>query len=264
MNQPRQPAVAGTFYPSVSAQLRNMVEEMLTKAITNNTTNDSPKAIIAPHAGYIYSGPIAASAYATLAEVADRIKRVVLLGPAHRVAFNGVAMSACDSFVTPLGSVSIDHSNDDQLIQLPQVCIYDEAHVTEHSIEVHLPFLQSLFDEFKLIPLVVGNSNAEKVAEVIDLLWGGPETLIVVSTDLSHFHDYQTAQRIDQVTTDAIERMAFEEINFQQACGRLPVSGLLLSARNRGMRVSTLDLRNSGDTTGTHDRVVGYGAYILN
>ena len=258
----RQPAVAGSFYPDSPVVLKNMLSEFLHEA--KSTTGPAPKAIIAPHAGYVYSGPIAASAYSLLLPVHDQIRKVVLLGPAHRVGFRGLAVSSADYFRTPLGDIELDREAIDQITGLPQVKVMDEAHAQEHSLEVHLPFLQMVLDDFKLIPFVVGDTNPEEVDEVLEQLWGGAETLIVISSDLSHYHDYLTAQEMDQQTSKAIEGLHPEQIHFDDACGRNPVTGLLLAAKKHGLHATTLDLRNSGDTAGSRDQVVGYGAYIFN
>ena len=225
--------------------------------------DDTPKAIIVPHAGYVYSGPVAASAYARLKKARSRIQRVVLLGPVHRVPVRGLAASSADSFLTPLGSVPLDRDLIARLLELPQVENRDDAHAGEHSLEVHLPFLQEVIDHFTLVPLAVGDARCEEVEEVLDLAWGGPETLIVVSSDLSHYHDYETAHAMDQATSMAIESLSPESIGHDQACGRIPICGLLRAARKRGMEARTIDLRNSGDTAGPRDQVVGYGAYVL-
>jgi AmmeMemoRadiSam system protein B len=187
----------------------------------------------------------------------------VLLGPAHRVAIKGLAVSSADAFMTPLGSVPLDRAAIDRILTLPQVRSADTAHTEEHSLEVHLPFLQEVLEDFQLVPLVVGDATAAEVGEVIDTLWGGPETLIVISSDLSHYHDYDTARRLDRATSKAIEALRPQDIGFDQACGRIPVNGLLEVAKRRGLRVTTLDLCNSGDTAGSRDRVVGYGAWVF-
>ncbi len=223
----------------------------------------SPKAIIVPHAGYIYSGAVAASAYRALEGVAAEIRRVVLLGPSHRVTLDGVALPDADSFATPLGEIPIDRDAFLLLRDLPQVRIFDDAHLLEHSIEVQLPFLQQVLEEFSLLPLVVGEASGEEVAEVIERLWNGPQTLFVISSDLSHYQDYATAQRQDSATCRAIETLHPERIGYHDACGRNPVNGLLIAARHHGLKVTTLDLRNSGDTAGPGDKVVGYGAWIF-
>lgn len=256
----RNPAVAGLFYPNDPRELRGMLADYLDAV---GAADPAPKAIIAPHAGYVYSGPIAATAYARLKSARGRITRVVLLGPAHRVGFNGLALSSADHFMTPLGRIAVDQEAIKKISRLPQVHVMDAAHAQEHSLEVHLPFLQEVLGEFSLVPLVVGDAGPEEVGEVLDLLWGGPETLIVVSSDLSHYHDYHSAQQLDRATSQAIEQLRPEDIQYDHACGRNPVNGLLHVARRRGLKAKTIDLRNSGDTAGSHDRVVGYGAYVF-
>ncbi len=261
MSSIRPTAVAGMFYPADRDELHDMVSGFLRQANTNDAP--PPKAIIAPHAGYIYSGPIAASAYARLATAHDTIRRVVLLGPSHRVGFLGIAVSSDDYFHTPLGDIPLDQPLREQVTCLPNVQRFDQAHQAEHSLEVHLPFLQEVLDDFTLLPLVVGDASAEDVAEVLRTVWGGEETLIVVSSDLSHYHDYATAQRMDRATSTAIEQLSPQAISHGDACGRTPLSGLLLVAREKKMQAETLDLRNSGDTAGPRDQVVGYGAYLF-
>jgi AmmeMemoRadiSam system protein B len=256
----RPPAVAGSFYPADPKQLRTMVDGFLAAAQADGA---APKAIIAPHAGYIYSGPVAASVYARLKALRGRIARAVLLGPSHRIGFAGLALSSADYYETPLGRIPLDRHAEKLLAGLPQVRVFDGAHAREHSLEVHLPFLQETLGEFTLIPLVVGDAAPQAVGEVLERLWGGPETLIVISSDLSHYHDYATAQRLDRATSHAIESLRYEDIGYDAACGRNPVSGLLYVARKRGLHARTLDLRNSGDTAGPRDRVVGYGAYVV-
>lgn len=258
----RPPAVAGYFYPGNPGELREAVRHYLDQP-PETTGGDVPKALIAPHAGYVYSGPTAAVAYARLRPLRGKITHVVLLGPAHRVYVKGLAMSSATHFSTPLGLVEINRTAATALLKLPQVILSDAAHQQEHSLEVHLPFLQCLLDQFTLTPLVVGEAGPKEVAEVLELLWGGPETLIVISSDLSHYHDYATARRIDAATTLAIENLQLERIGSSQACGCRPVNGLLQVARDRHLQVKTLDMRNSGDTAGTRDRVVGYGAYAV-
>jgi AmmeMemoRadiSam system protein B len=260
MQSTRSPAVAGLFYPDDAGTLRAAVHTLLAATAP---AAPAPKAIIAPHAGYVYSGPVAASIYASLIKARDRIRRVVLLGPAHRVAFDGLALSSATAFATPLGEIPLDTAATAQLLMLPQVRLLDAAHRDEHSLEVQLPFLQEVLDDFTLVPLLVGDTSPEEVSEVLDMLWGGEETLIVISSDLSHYHDYATARRLDAATSRAIEALRPQDIGYENACGRIPVGGLLLSARRHGLRAQTLDLRNSGDTAGPRDRVVGYGAYAF-
>lgn len=256
----RNPTLAGLFYPDNPQELRVMLEGYLGAA---RPADNVPKAIIAPHAGYVYSGPIAASAYARLWPARESITCVVLLGPAHRVGFNGLALSSADYFLTPLGRIPIDREAVNKISHLPQAHVMDVAHAQEHSLEVHLPFLQEVLGEFSLVPLVVGDAEPTEVAEVLDLLWGGLQTLIVISSDLSHYHDYKTAQKLDRATSQAIEQLRPEAIGYDSACGRNPVNGLLRVARQRGLKATTIDLRNSGDTAGSHERVVGYGAYVF-
>ncbi len=262
MSIDREPAVAGAFYPANPAVLGRQVDALLAEVVdTGEQTH--PKALIAPHAGYQYSGPIAASAYAQLAPIAARIRRVVLLGPAHRLPFRGIAYPSADRLLTPLGPVNLDRKALAGLADLPQVQCLDAAFNGEHCLEVQLPFLQRRLTDFSVVPLIVGAVPPQAVAEVIDRLWGGDETLIVISSDLSHYLDYATATRLDRETTRAIERLEPESLDHHGACGATPLAGLLVAARRRGMQVRTLDLRNSGDTAGPRDQVVGYGAYAV-
>ncbi len=257
----REPAVAGMFYPANADELADTVQHYLAGATPQ--PGPIPKAIIAPHAGYIYSGPVAASAYIQLIPAKYTIKRVVLLGPSHRVPLHGLAASSATHFATPLGRIPLDTQSIEKICQLPQVTINDQAHSQEHSLEVHLPFLQQVLDEFSLIPLVVGQSTPEEVHQVLAELWGGTETLIVISSDLSHYHEYTVAKQLDQKTSEAIELFDYKHIDYENACGRDPVNGLLHFAKQIGMKANTIDLRNSGDTAGSHDQVVGYGAYLF-
>jgi len=261
MLQTRMPAVAGTFYPAQATQLQAMVDEFLSQA---SSQGPIPKALIAPHAGYRYCGAIAASVYQRLQGVADGIQRVVLLGPSHRVPFWGIATLSADQYQTPLGNIPVERDTLERLCELRQVIQLDQAHAFEHSLEVHLPFLQRVLNTpFTLVPLVVGDASPEAVAEVLAQVWGGPETLIVVSSDLSHYHDYSTACNLDQQTSQAIRDLDYQALNPNQACGHHPVSGLLHLARKMGMHGEIVDLRNSGDTSGDKARVVGYGAYAF-
>ncbi|EXJ14549.1 AmmeMemoRadiSam system protein B [Imhoffiella purpurea] len=260
MSQIRQPAVADRFYPGDVAELEGMLDAYLSSAEVHAPP---PKALIVPHAGYLYSGPVAASAYATLAPVSRILSRVVLLGPSHRVPLHGIATSLATAFATPLGLVQIDREAVERALRLAQVRPMEAAHALEHSLEVQLPFLQRVLDDFKLAPFVVGETSAEAVAKLLERLWGGPETLIVVSSDLSHYLDYDSANQIDRLTSAAIESLSPDDIGPDHACGRYPLRGLLVLARRLGLKVQRLDLRNSGDTAGTRDQVVGYGAYAL-
>jgi MEMO1 family protein len=256
----REPAVAGTFYPTGKKQLSDAVRHYLEQG-EHSTTR--PKAMIVPHAGYIYSGPIAGSAYRALYPLQTTIKRVILLGPSHHVAFHGLAAPQATRFKTPLGEVPVDQEALQQVIQLPQLGQHDEPHRQEHSLEVQLPFLQELLGTFSLLPLVVGQSDAKSIAEVLDQLWGGTETLIVVSSDLSHYLPYEEAVQMDRATSNAIVQLDSAAIPQQSACGQLPILGLLQLARERGVEAELIDLRNSGDTAGDKQRVVGYGAYLF-
>lgn len=257
----RYPNVAGMFYPADPRTLAERVHTYLGAAKAQEKL--TPKAIVAPHAGYNYSGPVAASAYAQLAGRADAITRVVLLGPSHRVAFHGLAYSEADSFLTPLGAVAVDRDAYVKLADLSQVRAFEAPFEGEHCLEVQLPFLQLVLANFRIVPFLVGEADADEVAEVMERLWGGEETLILVSSDLSHYLDYGSARRIDAITSRAIESLHPDEIGYDQACGRTPLTGLLRAAKRHGLHAHILDLRNSGDTAGPRDRVVGYGAYAF-
>ncbi len=256
----REPAVAGQFYPGDAGELRTAIRVFFEDV--RDLPGPAPKALIVPHAGYIYSGPVAATAYVRLRSYREKYTRVVLLGPAHRVAVKGLALSAADFFRTPLGDVPLDKEAIAAL-DIPEVMVFDATHQLEHSLEVHLPFLQSVIESFSVVPLVVGDVASETVAEVIDALWGGPETLIVVSSDLSHYLTYEKARTMDNATCHAIENLEVDRIDHHGACGATPIGGLLIAARRRGMKVTTLDLRNSGDTAGDRNRVVGYGSWLF-
>lgn len=263
MHDVRPAAVAGMFYPGSSAALAESVRACLADAATRPLPAGTlPKAVIVPHAGYVYSGPIAGAAYARLAAGRRTIRRVVLLGPTHRVPVRGLALPTARAFATPLGVVEVDRKAALLALTLPQVQESDAAHALEHSLEVQLPFLQAVLDEFRIVPFAVGDATADEVADVIDRLWGGPETLIVISSDLSHYHRYAEARAIDRGTADAILALG-PEIDHEQACGATPVNGLLLCARRRGLAAELLDLRNSGDTAGDKSRVVGYASFAF-
>ena len=257
----RPAAVAGTFYPNEAGELESSVRRYLSRAPAGAPA--VPKAVIVPHAGFVYSGLTAAQVYARLAPAHAVITRVVILGPCHRVAVDGLALSGANGFSTPLGQVPVDRAAAAEVLTLPQVREFDATHEDEHCIEVQLPFLQVVLDDFAIVPLVVGGATPEQVAQVLDRLWGGPETLIVISSDLSHYLGYEAARRLDGDTRRAIENLAAGDIGDDQACGRIPIKGLIAAAAKRGMAVETLDVRNSGDTAGTKDRVVGYGAWVF-
>jgi AmmeMemoRadiSam system protein B len=254
----REPAVAGQFYPGNASELGATIRTFFDEV--DAAEGPAPKALIVPHAGYVYSGPIAATAYARLRPYRRQYTRVVLLGPCHRMDIKGLALSGADVFRTPLGDVQLDQIAIAGL-SMPEVTIVDASHKFEHSLEVHLPFLQTVIESFSLVPLVVGDAKPKTVAKVIDELWDGPETLIVVSSDLSHYLTYDRARTTDQHTCQAIEDLDVHGIDHHDACGATPIGGLLIAAKRRGMKVTTLDLRNSGDTAGGKDQVVGYGSW---
>ena len=254
----RAAAVAGIFYPSDPAVLGQMIAGF---TATNSALARPYKAIIAPHAGYPYSGAIAGTVYGAVRHLAPQIRRVVLLGPAHRVGFHGIAVPSEDGMATPLGVMTVDRQALALVLKIPGVQVLDAAFAGEHSLEVHLPFLQHIFPTAQLVPLLVGGASPQLVETVLERLWGGPETLIVISSDLSHYQPYESACKTDLETSKAIETLQPDRLSGQQACGYLPISGLLRRASALDLRVTTLDLRNSGDTAGERSQVVGYGAY---
>ncbi len=259
----RPAAVAGAFYPASESAVRRAIDESFARSVARPADAPIPKALIVPHAGYVYSGPVAASAYRWLEGARSVVERVVLLGPSHRHWFSGVAVPSADAFETPLGLVSVDAEGRAAALRLPGVRVDDRAHDLEHSLEVQLPFLQTVLDDFTLVPLSVGDADPSEVANVIDALWGGPETLVVVSTDLSHYHPYEVADRIDSGTASVVVAMEPEAIADDDACGARPLRALLEVANRRRLGTALLDLRNSGDTSGDRKRVVGYGAFIV-
>jgi MEMO1 family protein len=254
----RPPAVAGLFYPADAGELRSAVERFLG---VDAATGPVAKAIVAPHAGYVYSGPIAGSAYARVVPARGRITRVVLLGPAHRTPDAGIAAPGADAFATPLGQVAVDTGARDALVDAGLVAIRDDAHAEEHCLEVHLPFVQVCLGDVTVLPLAVGQVPPDRVAEVLDRVWGGDETLVVVSTDLSHYHDHATATELDGRTAEAIVARRPDRLGRYDACGVIALQGLLATADRRSLAVELLDLRTSADTAGGPDRVVGYGAF---
>jgi len=264
----RPPAVAGTFYPNDADILRSEIDGLMDAALHSDAVSGdvSPKAIIVPHAGLMFSGSLAALGFATVRALKDTIKRIVIIGPAHRMAFQGIALARADQFATPLGNMRCDLPALQKALALPHVQMLDDAHTREHGLEIELPFIQRLFGEdadIGIVPLLVSRCSPRQVHEVIEKLWGGPETLIVISSDLSHFHDYDTAKKMDNRTRAMIENFDAENIDTNDACGALPVAGMLIAARNRGMKIKTLGMRNSGDVTGDKSRVVGYGAWAV-
>jgi AmmeMemoRadiSam system protein B len=257
MQDVRPAAVAGMFYPGAPDRLAGEIRSYLSDARAQ--ASRAPKALIVPHAGYVYSGAIAANGYALVGALRESVRRVILLGPAHRVAVGGLATTTARAFETPRGPVRIDSDAVAMALASPRVVVSDAVHAHEHALEVQLPFLQTVLADFSLVPFAVGHASADDVAEVLDTLWGGPETLVVVSSDLSHYHPYAQARRIDRATTDAILAMS-PELDHEQACGATPINALLQCAKRRGLSATLLDLRNSGDTAGDRSRVVGYAS----
>jgi len=257
----RPPAVAGLFYPDDAEELRDAVSAYLAQQQTENTAAP-PKALIVPHAGYVYSGAVAAAAYSAVAKLRDTIRRIVLIGPSHRVYLRGMAAPAAHSFATPLGKVEIDGGLKSALLQRGDVIEADAPHAQEHCLEVQLPFLQMLFEDFTLLPLVLGSVAPERVAAALAEVWGDPATLVLVSSDLSHYHQYTQAQQIDAATSAAILRGA-TTLAGEQACGAVGINGLLCLASQRQLPISEIARCNSGDTAGDRSRVVGYGAFAV-
>ena len=265
----RPPAVASLFYPGEAAELKQNLREMLEKASEAEDPNeDLPagqhlRALIVPHAGYVYSGTTAALAYHLLRKNRDDFHRILLLGPAHRVWLEGIAFPGTDAFETPLGRIPLAKQQIRELLRFPEVQLRDDAHQDEHCLEVQLPFLQEILNEFELIPAVVGEISPDSLSGLLENLLEDPQNLLLLSTDLSHFHSYSEAQAIDQKTAEAIESFEDEKILPEQACGAHPLRGLLRHARIQGWKIQRLGLCNSGDTAGSKDRVVGYGAWAL-
>jgi len=256
----RKPAVAGMFYPAGADQLRQDIGVLLCNA--DSPPGPVPKAMIVPHAGYVYSGPIAATAYRSIMPASRDITRIVLLGPAHRVYLEGMAVPAADGFATPLGTVPINRATVEQISGLPGVRTSDAAHKDEHSLEVQLPFLQTVLETFTLVPIVVGRCDPVQLADVIDTVWGGAETLVVISSDLSHYLPYDRAKRIDAQTCARILNKTVT-LTGDEACGAHAINGLMSAQCCRNLKVEAIDVRNSGDTCGDKDRVVGYGTFAL-
>jgi len=256
----RPAAISGLFYERDGQKLHAQITQLLA-AVGEPTGPNKPRAIITPHAGLIYSGATAAAAWKS-ASTRSHVQRVLLLGPAHRVAVNGVATSSAESWQTPLGPIQIDSATNDLLQRLPFVRDSDLAHIQEHCLEVQVPFIQILFPQAKLVPLVVGDASPQQVAEILGNFWDDDTTLIAISSDLSHFHNYPLAQQLDRATAQAIETLDWQHIGPEQACGCRAVNGLLWLLSQENCQIRTLALCNSGDTAGDRDRVVGYGAFV--
>jgi AmmeMemoRadiSam system protein B len=256
--------VAGSFYPENPRALRSVVREYLEQARGSFASREPwPKALIVPHAGYMYSGPVAARAYVALEPGADVVDRIVLIGPSHHVPFDGLALPSNTAFETPLGRIPIDETSRRRALTLPFVRTLDDAHHWEHSLEVQLPFLQEVLGSFSVLPIAIGRASPEQLEQALEALWGGDETVIVISSDLSHYQDYDTAKQMDSATAKAIEELRPNDIGYDDACGRIGVQGLLRSAAGRALSADTLDLRSSGDTAGGRREVVGYGAWAF-
>ncbi len=256
----RDAAVAGYFYEADASRLQHHVNELL--AVETDIPDTVPRVLIVPHAGYIYSGSTAARAYRCLLADPDQVRRVLLLGPAHRVYLKGMAIPSVDYFETPLGRIALDREGLDTIAALPGVVVSDEAHREEHSIEVQLPFLQTVLATFSLLPVVVGGASPEQVAAVIDTFADDPTTLIVVSSDLSHFHSYDEARQIDARTCERVLAKS-SDLSGEEACGAGAINGLMAARKCRDLEVFLLHACNSGDTAGSRGRVVGYGAFAL-
>ena len=262
----RAPAFAGMFYSDKPQELAAAVKTYVAEAAPPGTPTP-PKAVVAPHAGFIYSGPVAGTAYAALAarggQVDRVIERVILVGPSHRLAFAGVATSGASVFETPIGPVAVDRDAVASLVQAHLAREFEPAHENEHSLEVQLPFLKQLFPAARVVPVLAGDDDWHAVERILAALWGGDETVIVISSDLSHYHDYATAQKLDASTAQSMERLAAGQVDHEQACGATGVNALLALVAHKGLACTTLDLRNSGDTAGAKNRVVGYGAFAV-
>jgi AmmeMemoRadiSam system protein B len=257
----RLPAVAGRFYPADPGALRQQVQRLLTDA--PSPRGRRPKGLIVPHAGYIYSGPIAATGYAWLFPCAETIDRVILLGTCHSPGIKGLAASSADAFLTPLGKVPVDRPSVYDALRYPQVQLNDDASDRDHAIEVQLPFLQVVLESFSIVPFLVGQADKDAVADVLDALWDGDRTIIVVSSDLTHHLPLEEARLRDRVTANAIERLDGAALGPRSACGRSAIAGLLTAAQRHGLSSRTVDLRTSGDTAGPRQSVVGYGSWVF-
>jgi len=260
----RQASVAGSFYPKNPAQLKKTLTNLFNANEDLNIDFQTPvKAIIAPHAGYIYSGPIAAKAYSLVSTCIKGKNKITIIGPSHFVPFNGIALSTAEFFETPLGKIKVDHHAYELINRIPEVIYLDEAHAREHSIEVHLPFIQYLKKDVRIIPLAVGQTSYQKVAKVLEKFCEEKDNLIIISSDLSHYHAYGYAQKYDLQTALKIENYKCSQLGPNEACGYLAIAGLLKMAKDRKYKIKRIDLCNSGDTSGSKDTVVGYGSWFF-
>jgi MEMO1 family protein len=259
----RPPAVAGCFYPADAEALSESVNRLLARA-DPPAIDGSLRALIAPHAGYVYAGPIAASAYAVLRRESPLPRCIALLGPSHFVPFHGLALPEAEVLATPLGTVPVDPFAASLPQRFGQVLRSERAHRREHSLEVQLPFLQTVLPAgFTVLPLLVGDASPADVAEVIELLSDRPGTLVLISTDLSHYLPAEEAREVDRRTCSIVTAEDVEKLDPETTCGHHPLAGLMLAARRREWVIELLDLRNSSDTAGDPDRVVGYGAFAV-
>ncbi len=259
MSLVRQPSVANQFYPANVLELEAQIDQYLSV----DATTAIPKAIIVPHAGYIYSGGIAGQVFSNIIKVADQIKRVVLFGPAHRWGFRGVASSDVDYFLTPLGSIPVDKALQQFAVEEAGVLLEERAFDGEHCLEVQLPFLQKTLNDFKILPLIIGDCESDKVVSLMEALWGEEDTLIVISSDLSHFLDYDHCVAKDRRTADAINEKKYQTLDYHDACGRTGVKAVLKIAQEKQLTVEEVAICNSGDTAGNKERVVGYGGWLI-
>jgi hypothetical protein len=256
----RPPAVAGSFYPRAKNELRATVDALLSQP--RLSARRGLLGVIAPHAGYVYSGPVAASAFAEVAAAGHGYTRVLLVGPPHYLPVSGIAASSAKAFATPLGDVPLDTDMVASLLDDRLVSIDDKAHAPEHSLEVELPFLQMMLGDFTLIPLLVGEASPQQIAVIIGTIMDR-HTLLVVSTDLSHYLDDAAAKARDAATAAAIERLDYATLGPYDACGFSALNGALCTGHASGWTIKRLDLRNSGETSGDRSRVVGYGAWAI-
>lgn len=258
----RAPAVSGLFYNDSPISLRRQVLEFLAAASSaedrSATKNSELKAVVVPHAGYIYSGPVAAFAYKEIQKEAAHFKKIVLIGPSHHVPFQGVAVPKMNTFATPLGSVSVDLSLKQIALNFSFVIENDEPHRKEHSLEVQLPFLQVALKKFSILPIVIGQASATDLTQLLYKLCTEKDVLIVISSDLSHYLPYNIAQKRDLNTIDHILHFEPEKIEYDDACGRQGIQAFLHYAQSKKLIPILFNYKNSGDTAGDKSQVVGY------
>ena len=261
MEKIKQADVAGMFYPGEEASLRQMVDGFIQKALSFDLR---PRAIIAPHAGYIYSGSIAGTAYKTIAAVRDQIENVIIMSPAHRFYLRGIALHMADAFATPLGNIPVNIGIVKKIKQFSSVQWEERSFIQEHGLETHLPFIQRAFKPgIKIVPMIVGECQESEVAEILESVWEDPRNFVIISSDLSHFHSYADAKKLDRNTVDLIQNLDSQSLDTEFACGHYPICGLLNLARNRKLKIKALDIRSSGDTAGSKESVVGYGSFAV-